>query len=321
MYEEIGRPKRKNTFDSNNQLNSILDSNRSLAATAVPKGSKDTLAVSRFMAMSPPQNQISSVPLSQRKSRVLNPWSMSIQRKVKANTLNMVGEHHGESDRRRAKEKNIWSRISGGNGKYMREYQFRDNNGRFGDLYDLKVRTFYLYLDIYIRKLENYAQYNILESSRKKVTDGVKKYLKQILKHFHVIENDMLGVSCDALYLPSKLRKGNATRMFTKQYGDAMKEGRRYIATKNTDDYLASVIKAKNIALSFIPATDNVKDLDFQRSIHMHESANRGFSAGIVGMWKVGNDHIDDIRTLNKKMYNPPLYEITTIDEFNADYF
>lgn len=57
-----------------------------------------------------------------------------------------------------------------------------------------------------------------------------------------------------------------------------------------------------------------VAQLTTARSAHMHVAAEQAAGAGRTGVWKVGNDHVQDLLDDPRKK----LYTLTTADQFTA---
>lgn len=254
---------------------------------------------------SPQATLISS--LLQRNKGDLSP----LQLKALANgKLNVVGENHSESNRRRDSEETIAKRETGGG--YWREGEYRkgvdtrnllswvftsDKRER-GDSSELLVEMNAAALadlaDIWVAKATNYGT---LRSSQKDEMVGampdIYRFGSDVAVHNGRIQDDTKKK--DAL-----VRDAKSLLTIIKAIG-----GRKDINTyTNLPEAIADVrghLGGRSRA-----------QISTERTVHMQSSA--AFDASKPGVWKVGQNHIDEwgVKT------GP--YEVLTRDEFNIEY-
>ncbi|MBO1350442.1 MAG: DUF4157 domain-containing protein [Hormoscilla sp. GUM202] len=264
-------------------------------------------------------------------ARTTQPVAKVIQKKdLATNKLNVAGENHKESGKRRKDEREYAVARTGG--VYVQEGEFRTRkwyffgSDRLGDPLMLRVEMLLAILK--------------------------EKTLVEILTPFgnQTVPNtftgpEMTSVSIETLWDIYKKELGNQIREIGTALSLAIEEkAERESAAKAVDVYkqltdLEELLKkavVQDVNTTIIPAVQSIiktyaKDVlklsdirpenkvSEMRSKAMHEAAADNAARklkGQKGVWKVGDAHIPEIKTLHKSED----YEILTREEFNAGF-
>jgi len=226
-----------------------------------------------------------------------------------AGKLNVVGENHKDSAKRRNSEKAIANRVVGGG--YWRENEFylgKEKN--FLKLFYYKGMLDYgdslvLLVDMHAASLVEFLEY--LHKGVRDYTNITERERVGIMQTIHVFYN-----ACDAVYLYNQRIKDDSEKKFNLVKDVSILKTMLKAIENRQDVSIYSGIKE---------ATENIKkhlkgrssgDISKERSLHMDSSAEFDTK---IGVWKVGDDHIEHIKEVKKGNY-----EILSKDEFNTEY-
>ena len=268
-------------------------------------------------------------------------------KKLQSGVLNVVGEHHTESNNRRDQEKSIASQEVGG--EYWTESEFRIRKRKLMEFYtkgsDQDPRAFGdpIMLRIaeslrYVEKANNDFEKNWIAWIRDDLREDELIEIKNALQSILVDCKTHLIAAYELLVQAGKNEERNAyTEM---QEFQMMQMGKHIVKTKTYFLDVAEVWKAKD--LGNLIATDYLKlfkkfsykidllcisagnlgatDLDTVselRSDAMDKGAEKGKNQ--VGVWKIGYKHVGDIK---RKMEEEETknYQLIDREEFNDEY-
>jgi len=226
-----------------------------------------------------------------------------------AGKLNVVGETHKDSDKRRNSEKAIAKRVVGGGywtegefriGKEQNvfAYMFKADNRKYGDSSVLLVEINAALLAEGAVKWSKYTDgYPKLEESAKEALQKAARPLYRFGEDA-VIHNDRIK---DASDKKDALVKDVKTLLtIFKAIGE------------RTDESICSGLGKAGETVSAHLKGRSSDDISKERSVHMDSSAE---SDKKIGVWKVGNLHIGQIKEAKKGDY-----EVLSKDEFNTEY-
>jgi len=226
-----------------------------------------------------------------------------------AGKLNVVGETHKDSDKRRNSEKAIAKRVVGGGywteaefriGKEQNplQFMFQSDNRKYGDSSALLVEMNAAMLaEGAVRWSKYTGDYPSLEEDAKK---GLEKAARALYRFGEaaVIHNNRIK---DAANKKDSLVK-DVSKLLTifKAIGE------------RTDESICSGLGKAGEAVSAHLGGRSSDDISKERSVHMDSSAESDVKKGV---WKVGDDHIAQIKAVKTGAY-----EILSKAEFNTEY-
>jgi Domain of unknown function (DUF4157) len=242
-----------------------------------------------------------------------------LQLKVVKGKLNVVGEDHAESKLkgRRDKEKAIAENVVGG--KYWLEYQFKDpgwTGDTRGDSTYLRAKHLVAFIiDFAGFFIKDYSKYSKMDKNAKAQNlAGMNLPLYAIINHYDMI--------ADTVKLRDNSYESWSDQPSLQDAFDACREivdkAKQWKGNPSLDPDVSSWEKLIHKASGAIgSATSDA--VSTERSKHMAKTAATASERWVgapVGIWKVGQDHINDIMKDNKKRS----YILTTQSEFNKDY-
>jgi len=217
------------------------------------------------------------------------------------NKLNVVGENHDESDKRRDKEKE-WTKkqYDDKGGHYWLEYEFNFNK-RFGDPQDLRVK--FLYTSI---RDNLYTLLDFITKVTNKIynTDEEKNYYIQEYDKYIETANYYISLMSDELTMKNIVFDICLDARIL-LCCDALKEKLNIIKTAINWETINKQNVQKWIKESLIITNDlddklRCKDTDSDtlckdRSVAMHSTATLACQHNKKGIWKIGDKHVWDI--------------------------
>jgi len=247
-----------------------------------------------------------------------NICQLALGRLLETGMLNVVGEQHDESDTRRQIEKNYATWLYGIN-HYWQEFEFSLNQVQYGD--SPAYRFIHAFYD-FNQSIE------ILFSMAFKHNTITEREIQVVKRFYNDIQNEatpaMEKTDIRNYKLNSKIV--NAIVLFAKEIKKIVNT---IFNNQGTIDsaylfYLKSVyLSLKNpIILLISQGTNQTSDtISRERSDRMHEAANAAMRQGIKGIWKIGDDHVNDIR-FNKSgnIRSPINYNLLSKKNFD-EYF
>ena len=239
--------------------------------------------------------------------------------------LNVVGENHDQSNPQRPAEINYTKRILGGDAGYWEEHQFAlGDDEDWGDDKYLRMADLVFRFKNYYAKMSGSAldfalAENLDDIQKAKVLKTLSASMKQGKNRFF----DGLSaefMSINTLRKNGKFPYGNkiSQKAFL-EWGIALSAVKKnhdlVLRSLDQDDALDGydnlvmavadvMIKVEDFGKKSIESHFvDEPDITQQRSEHMHDAAND--SAASVGVWKIGQEHVNDIEKLNvKRKYN-----------------
>jgi hypothetical protein len=286
------------------------------------------------------RHPVSETPLS----------TATIQRKVEADKLNVVGEHHDESGDRREVEKALLKSF----GPYWEENQLTyevGNQTRQGDNLELLVIHSLMILSSHMASLEWWVNnaVQVLDNNLYPLQDMVKKDVPTIKKRIDkaLEETEELKLALNELDKsdwPDEALLNGATevRMYFEESLEEYKDDIEDAEQKHEDmpdtlhnllgsarawrDGIAQLLATHGYDVKAVqPSPEEKKSANAllekqvvgERSLHMWMSAVQAAEQGhVTGVWKVGEEHLADM--LGETHAGVTL---TTREEFNKDYF
>lgn len=212
------------------------------------------------------------------------------------NKLNVVGEEHSESNKRRDKEEALARSVV--HGGYWREGEFRGRDGVYGDSSELAVEMNAGYLvnltKIYVGEVGRYAA----------LTEGEKKNMNDDFKKMFRFPVD--AVAHNARITDPAKRKNALVDDMVRLWAiiEDIQNARNIPSYVNFPRAIQEVEKHLG--------GRNSTEINSDRSTHMNQVAIS--NANIAGIWKVGITHISQMQPV------PGSYEILTQEEFNTEY-
>lgn len=215
--------------------------------------------------------------------------------------LNVAGEEHNESNSRR-KDEIAFCREKMGkeNDFYWVENEFKNQDGKQADPQRLLLDQALSFLVEYKDKESNQLDIMTIANNLKKQIDGYT--IAQELR--------LLGRSVDLF-----LKYGDEFQGVIDDIGELTKiqypltDTKMPVALKVAIDEI--VIKRENIPLDIMPALGKSMEVRKKRSEEMHKAAN---SSNKKGVWKIGQDHVEDI--ISEELN----YNLINLNEFNEEY-
>lgn len=231
-----------------------------------------------------------------------------IQRKIESNKLNIVGEHHTESNERGRENEKEFIREKYSLEKYWEEPEFAvdlDENGKetFGDdpllglAQDADTLSFYLDImkenlrsdnnEINYKNVVKYIQQSSLSITHYiNSTDNQEEIncYKGLKDEFDSVTDDFKTIF-EPIFIDSDVKDENRDRAFELMHEnvDLIKNVAEIIIKKITPDI-------------FIQGGDRMMKISDKRSDHMLNVARKAnLNGNNNGVWKVGDLHIDDM--------------------------
>jgi hypothetical protein len=227
------------------------------------------------------------------------------QLKLDPDRLNVVGEKHDESDRRRDVEKRFIS-DKAKTDNYWLEDQFKiekDGKEEYGDPVELRLLYFVEYAIFYKKKLlesiaKEFEVVDILQDYRCAVANilGTQKMAKCCSDPLGTDLADYISNS----FAEKVFRIPNLKQMKIEEIKQKIND---FCAWVEYIGKMASVADEGKLSFSFL------------RSVAMHNAANSAYNK--KGVWKVGDDHVVDIQKFIKEKRK---YNLVTQKEFNQEY-
>jgi hypothetical protein len=232
-----------------------------------------------------------------------------------SNKLNVAGEYHGESEPRRNSE-NTFCRKKIGTKNYWTEHEFtyakiKDPNAKSApsaDLFLLRLLQSISIIDRYIKiinpditKATPRARENLYSYSLMMVYDINRAILRE--DGFELNENQLAAIK--KIRIPAK---------------NVYEATIHYKGSPTPENFNILEIAYNNFIVeydtnkAFLSERKEQEDIALARSTAMHTAAND--QASQRGVWKIGNQHVIDIKAMFKEIR----YNILSRDEFQAEY-
>ena len=242
-----------------------------------------------------------------------NVSQLTIGTRLELNQLNVVGERHDETDGRE-KDEIDYATFLFGPGHYWNEYQFRLDSGEYGDSPKYRVIHAFYYLKkimfILFEKILNQEQItgDAMELIKRFYSDIINE--APYAKKRRDIENEVLTeIQFEKIIEFAKCAFKNAERIF-KSLPQIPFGFQRFKNDFTT--YTDSIEKL------FVLRTRQSSDsISKKRSIKMHRAANTAMEQGKYGIWKIGDDHVNDIITGVLSIFRPIKYNLIKKDFFD----
>lgn len=217
-----------------------------------------------------------------------------IQAKLTKGKLNVVGEMHKESEPRRKAERDMVKEKIGSK-NYWLEDEFQTGKGKNKHIADPFELRFLQNLNILKDASEQFgtnlnpcfAHFKVMFKNLNKNKDG-KELSKDRKKYYKELEKTINQWS-EFAYDRSRVNT---------------------VVNEAFPDIQRNIAESEGFAVDEVEGRDNIGKA---RSIKMHEAANIE-AANQVGVWKIGQQHIEDMEELGDKEY-----EVTPKDEFDAE--
>lgn len=253
--------------------------------------------------MAPKIDKESTAP-TQNLKKVSPPQEETIQPKLKKEALNVVGEKHDFSGARRKEEAKFISKYLGFKNKNLwLENEFRvglppkkkkDDQRPFADPFELRfLQRLWLGRQL-VDGIAIHRDFpNVVERMKEQIQsaqagkDGFE--LDENRKNYYV------GLLASIEAWPT---------MFIRDVRQEIDELHNRIKTHIADE--------RGIEPE---ALDGMLEIGKERSVAMHNAANQGVQNGLVGVWKIGEQHISDIKEMDAAGVE---YELTDVVEFTA---
>ena len=229
--------------------------------------------------------------------------------------LNVVGERHNESDKRRNVEIDYATWLFGKN-HYWLEEQFIFK-GAWGDPKDLRVK--YCYTVIRDSLKEILGQLYALVFNPGLYDDGKYKL------HFDDATYALLVIYSEfennVVFNPDF---DETIKKYCDVFGKTLLEideakNEKKISESDVKKWRNSIIPGcDDLDEKLVVRINDSNSLREDRSLDMHKVAENAQKNGIKGIWKIGNDHIRDIDNFNKKYTIPVSYNLMDRVAFNS---
>lgn len=239
----------------------------------------------------------------------LSPTTLAKSDYIKNDQLNVVGEDHPESDaaERRDTERDIAQKHA--KGEYWLEDEFKDSEGEHGDDPVFRFQQIWTYCLVRWKEIIDLFENNKIGQNssnadfEKDVQDRIddkfseiKRMYNQILEnHPKINEEQSRGIIIE--------------EAFTLLINNADKKELNYEQITQANEEIQAFVHDNGIL------DESFEDVQLTRSSVMMEAANRSYET--KGIWKVGQNHIEDINELTgEKKFN-----IVGLEEFNSEFF
>jgi hypothetical protein len=231
-----------------------------------------------------------------------------VMQKLQAGTLNMVGEEHPESDSRRLEEKEYAETVVGKD-RYWVEHEF-EHEGQRGDPWELRIIYNLKFAEMYFRAICE-------DDFWPKLKEGDETAKKDL-------RNWIIRCSMKPIRLRREVKSLSGTKWpqvvsnyqtLYKNISDAYHVviDAQPVTENALSDLQTALKQMIEFAHSEAIGYEDVSDARIKRSEKMFEVATVAVKAGVVGVWKVGYRHIDDMRD------NNPLFHIEAREDFTAE--
>jgi hypothetical protein len=246
-----------------------------------------------------------------------NVSQLTIGTRLELNQLNVVGEQHDETDGRK-KDEIDYATFLFGPGHYWNEYQFRLDSEEYGE--SPKYRVIYAFYCL------KETMFSLFEKvlNQEQITDYTMELAKRLIKRFYSdiivgapyakerrdIENEVLTeIQFEKIIEFAKCAFENAKRIF-----------------KSLPQIPFGFQRFKNDFTTYTDSIEKLFDLrthqtsdsiSKKRSIKMHRAANTAMEQGKYGIWKIGDDHVNDIITGVLSIFRPIKYNLIKKDFFD----
>ena len=260
-----------------------------------------------------------------------------IQRKdLNPNSFNLAGEDHGESEKRRNKEQ--WYANARGLNYYTEhEYKYTENDKQVvGDSIMLRLEhLLYFQIKYYKIQLEQFSQEmspnnssisNDTTTDWKKFLESYKKSIDEIMLQMSIIKDDtdesslyyrkllpfynIMKISSDLCSKIINNQSYSISSLLIKTFSRNPKQIIMHDASSLLNELNNFIFYFKHNVIN----RDINNNISNNRSIRMNDIANKNYQKKVL--WKVGNDHIEDIKKMNGNIN----YHILTKNEFDAGY-
>ena len=261
-----------------------------------------------------------------------------IQRKdLDPNGFNLAGENHAESNTRRDKERGY--AVNKGLGYYTEsEYQYIEGGKQVvGDSIMLRLEHLLHIQDtkykIWLVQFSQggvpdfYSNSDDITEAWKNFLQSYKKSIDEIMAQTRIIDEDTDESSVYREKLLSFYNIVNrsselCSKIINNQIYSVGSFFKTIISWKNPNDIMmynaSSLLDELNEFISYFKSNvinRNINNnISNERSIRMNNIANKNYNKKVL--WKVGNDHIKDIKKINGNIN----YNILAKDEFNEGY-
>lgn len=242
----------------------------------------------------------------------------ALRQLLSSDRLNVIGEEHLESGRRRHGEELIARSIA--KGGYWQEHEFinEDDSGNriVGDPWDLRVKQNLTYLKM--------AVLPKIEKENNAITQGVYSFqltevMSDLYGEIHIIESEYRHHAAENA--PEKTFEEIKTsdsyyKLLTEALNNTKKIHKYSDEHLTVDEKITSLMKGlienvTEIYTSKLADSDDFTSIRKERSEKMHISAEKFYR--IKGIWKIGDDHLVDI----KETKDAFKYNLIRIDSFN----
>ena len=241
-------------------------------------------------------------------------------RALVSNQLNIVGENHEESGKRRAEERMICEHYAGGRYWTEAEFNFKANRSfferlfqtgprRMGDSPLLRMQMQAACVTHWIRvpKIDGertLADLLVSESAEDKdiVSRIFKEHLASVLQAFEQV----------------KLKSKAIPELHLQQdelLAACLKLKSQLLFTRDENAGGAAVVQTAKLIDDLVD--DSRDDLSRLRSAYMHQSGS--LATAKRGVWKIGDDHVPEM--VDHANGEPPSYNLITKQQFNERYF
>ncbi|CAM4280887.1 hypothetical protein [Pseudoalteromonas ostreae] len=239
-----------------------------------------------------------------------------IQLKINPSKLNLVGEDHDESEKRRSKEFGIWARETSDKGVYRLENELlrNDMGGKeIGDPTHLRMINRLMEYDQHISDLQNDKVPATPEGLNIVIENGENLIGELEIEFINWNYNFQENVVVGEKGLPEPpvaiaIKIAEITKSYMRMKADKGKFNRQGKRLWQLREALLDVVK--------LESKENFRSLVRRRSMAMHKAANK--NSGKIMLWKVGENHISDIKMFkNEIWFESPKYELTDLEEYN----
>ena len=256
------------------------------------------------------------------------------QKPLVRDKLNIVGERHDESDPRRTEEAAYTKKFLGAESEYFRETGFKQNrwlgNPTWGDPAILRAESLIARLThqvfpVLIRCIEAVSEQEVLQIEGNLMTAG------EAWVGFRKAASNLIKEVQDEF---ARALQGEEEGKVTKDALRWMDVGLAYFRDGIQNTQWSERVKWKtdlfSIGTSFnryfgdsskVVRTKDQVDLDRSKAMHSlaFENAESFRGDRVVGVWKVGEAHIQEIKNILGP--NPTAYNLMTREEFNEDFY
>lgn len=227
-----------------------------------------------------------------------------IQAKLKKGKLNVVGERHDISDKRRHEEKWMAANVLKTK-NYWTEGMFKTGNPEhYADPFELRVLQAFTMLEEGL----NLGHPKLVGQCLAEIRDSCD-YVKNEIDGFE------LSKARKKYYktLGKQVKKWiKAVIPYTQKEEESARTNMQAILGEHLPEIRQSIAASRELESE---ALDTSEKIGLQRSIAMHEAANA--EAGQEGIWKIGERHVEHIQEEN---LNDRQYELTNMAEYDQEF-